>query len=72
MLLGYSPATFAVAAGFTLLAALLGERWIRVAAICLCAASVARGVHHFQRKQHIEGVIKAAREKAETNTGVSR
>jgi len=68
MLLGYSPTTFVVPAVFTVLAALLGTRWIRVAGICLCAASVAMGVHHFQRKQHFDAMIKAVRDRAETNS----
>jgi hypothetical protein len=68
MLLGYSPTTFVVPAAFSVLAAILGTRWIRVAGICLCAASVAMGVHHFERKQHFDGMIKAVRHRAEKNS----
>ena len=71
MLLGYSPTTFVVPAAFSVLAAIFGTRWIRVAGICLCAASVAMGVHHFERKQHFDAMIKLVRDKAAT-TAVSR
>ena len=71
MLLGYSPTTFVVPAAFSVFAAIFGTRGIRVAGICLCAASVAMGVHHFERKQHFDAMIKAVRNRAETNS-VSR
>jgi hypothetical protein len=39
-----------------------------VIGICLCAASIAMGIHQFERKQHIDAVIKAVRAKAATNS----
>ena len=68
MLLGYYPSQFILPSTLTLLSALLGSRWIRIAGICLCAASIAMGIHHYQRKQHVDAVLRAVREKAETNS----
>jgi hypothetical protein len=71
-LLCYCPGTFAFAAIFAFAAVVLACRWrTRGLAICLCAASVAMAIHHYERKQSIDRVLKAVRAKAGTNA-VSR
>jgi hypothetical protein len=68
MLLGYSPGTFVFAAVFALLAALLSFGRVRVASISVCAASIVVGIIHFERKQHVDGLMRAAVERARTNS----
>src|SRR3989442_8577364 len=68
-LLCYCPGPFVFAVPFTVAAVFLSSRWsIRVIGICLCAASIAMGVHQFERKQHIDATVKAVRAKSETKS----
>ena len=67
-LLCYCPGPFMFAVPFTVAAVFLGSRWsIRIIGVCLCAATIAMGVHQFERKQQIDSKINAIRAKAETN-----
>ena len=68
MLLGYSPGTFVFAAVLTGLSSILGFRWVRIASICLCVISIAMGYHHFERKQHVDALMRSARQRSETNS----
>ena len=68
-LLCYCPGPFVFAVPFAFAAVLLSSVWsVRVIGICFCAASIAMGIHQFERKQHIDAVVKALRARAATNS----
>jgi hypothetical protein len=65
----YCPGPFVFAVPFSIAAIFLGTRWsIRVIGISLCVASIAMGVRQSERKQHVEAIMKAVRDKAATNS----
>jgi hypothetical protein len=65
MVLGYTPGTFVVAAGFFFVAAMVGSKWLlRGVAVVFCAASIAMAIHHTNKREQMAVRMKRMREQA--------
>ena len=67
-LLCYCPLQFILPAVLTLAAAIFGLRWVRITGIFLCLASVAMGIQHYQKKEHLDAMVRAVHERSATNS----
>jgi hypothetical protein len=68
LVLCYCPESFILPAALSVLSALLGSRWIRVASICLFLASIAMGIHDYRGEKHLESIVRAFEEKQRAAT----
>ena len=64
----YCPGSYVLPGVLSIISAIFGSRWIRIASICLFLLSIVGGIQDYQAEKHIEAIFRAVDEKQRAMT----